>query len=273
MVTTGICLLCLIAFGVEDSGAKEVAVIKVKYRTASDLLPIVKGMLNPKGSVTADVRTNSLIVVDSKDAIQRVQAYLNRFDQPTEQVRIHVRFDETSSAQDRSADIEARASGSNWSVGTDGATQDGVHGTIRDSDRRQSGTYGQYVITQSGVPAYIKTGQEIPYRENWVSLAGHHAAAHETITFKNIDTGFEVTPTVMGDKVNLKIVPRISSHESQTGAIRFHSAQTEIVVPFGQWVEFGGTSDQRNEVVREILSRGRGQGRSAMVMSLKVEKY
>ena len=68
------------------SQAKEVAVIRVKYRWASEMLPIVQSMLSPQGTVTVSQRINSLIIVDSPESIQRVQAYLEQFDKPAQQV-------------------------------------------------------------------------------------------------------------------------------------------------------------------------------------------
>jgi type II secretory pathway component GspD/PulD (secretin) len=55
------------------SMAADVAVIRIKYHWASDILPIVQSMLSPEGTVTASKRINSLIIVDSQDSIQRVR--------------------------------------------------------------------------------------------------------------------------------------------------------------------------------------------------------
>lgn len=74
------------------SVAADVAVIRIKYRWASEVLPIVQSMLSPAGTVTVSKRINSLIIVDSPDSIQRVRNYLDVHDKPLEQVRNHVRF-------------------------------------------------------------------------------------------------------------------------------------------------------------------------------------
>ena len=47
--------------------ANEVAVIKVKYRKAAELVPMVRSLLSSGGSVTVSERVNSLVVVDSLD--------------------------------------------------------------------------------------------------------------------------------------------------------------------------------------------------------------
>jgi type II secretory pathway component GspD/PulD (secretin) len=59
--------------------ANEVAVIKVQYRKAAELVPVVQTMLSPGGRVTVSQRVNSLVIVDNAEAIRRVYAYLERF--------------------------------------------------------------------------------------------------------------------------------------------------------------------------------------------------
>ena len=54
--------------------AAEVDVIKVQYRRAAELVPIVETLLSVEGTVTVSERTNSLIVVGTPEAIQRVHA-------------------------------------------------------------------------------------------------------------------------------------------------------------------------------------------------------
>jgi type IV pilus assembly protein PilQ len=96
------------------SPAREVIVIKVEHRWAAELVPIVKSMLSADGTVTVSERVNSLVIVDTPEAIERVQAYLDRFDRPVEQVRIHVRFH--TRGEDRDSEVAARGRISNDTV-------------------------------------------------------------------------------------------------------------------------------------------------------------
>ncbi len=89
---------------------------------------------------------------------------------------------------------------------------------------------------------------------------------------REVETGFEVTPIVAGENVHLRIVPRIAYGDRNDAIIRFFGAQTELTVPFGRWVEIGGSNTHSNEVIEEILSRGSESRRSSMTMSLMVEK-
>lgn len=48
----------------EDTAPLQTYIIPVNYAVASDLLPHVKAQLSPRGTVSVDARTNTLIVTD-----------------------------------------------------------------------------------------------------------------------------------------------------------------------------------------------------------------
>jgi Bacterial type II/III secretion system short domain len=263
---TAVMILC------NGSWAADVAVIRIKYRWASEVLPIIQSMLSPQGTVTVSERINSLIIVDSQDSIQRVRAYLEQFDIPLAQVKIHVRFYERRTNAAGSVSAGGRVSHDDMSVSVGGRKKDGVDLSLEESRRRQTNYAEFLVIATSGRPAFIRSGQEIPYRGKWPDYTRHYAPNADTTVFQAVETGFEVTPTVVGENVLMRIVPRIAYGERNDTIIRFYGAQTELTAPFGRWVEIGGANTHSNEVIEEILSRGSESRRSSMVMSLMVEK-
>ena len=44
------------------------------------------------------------------------------------------------------------------------------------------------------------------------------------------------------------------------------------MVPLGRWVEIGATTDQKNEIIREIISLSGSRGGNSTSMSLMVER-
>jgi type II secretory pathway component HofQ len=248
-----------------------VAVIKVQYRKAEELVPVVRSMLSAGGSVTVSKRVNSLVVVDTAEAIRRVQTYLEQFDKPVEQVRIHVRFNTTDAEEQSALAARGRYSNDKVSVGVGRKKKDGVEISAQDRGYRGSSTSSAFVVTMSGSPAFIRAGKEIPYRQG-STFFRRHAPGGETVTWQNAESGFEVTPTVVGNNVHLEIVPRIAYDHREDAVVRFFGARTELTVPFGQWVEIGGTADRKNEVVREILSWNQRSGQSADTISIMVER-
>jgi len=265
-----LCLALLIFCS--DSQAKEVAVIRVKYRWASEMLPIVQSMLSPQGTVTVSERINSLVIVDSRESIQRVEAYLEQFDKPAEQVKIHVRFHERTTGESGTVAARGRISGDDMSASVGGRKKDGLDISVEDQKRLQTNYDEFLVFASSGRPAFIRAGQEIPYRGKWPEYTRHYGDHSGTVVFQTVETGFDVTPTVAGENVLLKIVPRVAYGDRNDAVIRFYGAQTELSVPYGVWVEIGGSNTHSNEVVEEILSRRSDRSRTRMSMSLMVEK-
>jgi len=60
--------------------------------------------------------------------------------------------------------------------------------------------------------------------------------------------------------------------DDKDAVVRFYGAQTEVTVPFGRWVEIGGVADQKHDVIKEILSRGRNDQTTSMSMLLMAER-
>ncbi len=274
---TPILLLCLaislaMASWCGRSVAADVAVIRIKYHWASEVLPIVQSMLSPEGTVTVSKRINSLIIVDSQDSIQRVRNYLDVFDKPIEQVRIHVRFYENRADAAGAVSARGKASGDNLSVATGRKKNDGVDLSLKSRRRSQTNFSEFFVFATSGQPAFIRAGKEIPYKGRWPDYTRRYSTGGTAVMFQTVETGFEVTPTIAGDLVHLKIVPRAAYGEGSQAIIRFYGAQTELTTSYGQWVEIGGTNSQSNEVIKEILAQGNEKNRSSMSMSLMVEK-
>ena len=254
------------------SVAADVAVIRIKYRWASEVLPIVQSMLSPEGTVTASQRINSLIIVDRQESIQRVRNYLDVYDKPIEQVRIHVRFQENRADAAGAVSARGKVSNDNLTAATGGKKNDGVDLALKSRQRSQTNFSEFIVFATSGQPAFIRAGQEIPYQGRWPDYTRRYSTGGTAVMFQSVETGFEVTPTIAGDLVHLKIVPRAAYGEGNEAIIRFYGAQTELTASYGQWVEIGGTNSNSNDVIKEILSQGNATNRSSMSMSLMVEK-
>ena len=266
-----LCLVLALMLSASGSSAGEVAVIEVNYRRAADLAPIVKSMLSKDGTVTVSGRVNSLIIVDTPQAIHRVKNFLDRFDRPAVQVRIHVRFHTRRAQRESGISARGKISNDNLKAATGGKRKDGLDSTIEDSERLSKSDSEFFVVAMSGSPTFIRAGKEIPYSRS-SAFFKRYAPGDETVTWQTVASGFEVRATIIGDNAHLKIVPRIAYDDRQDAVIRFFGARTELTTPLGSWLEFGGAADQQNEVVREILSRGSGSRKNSSSMSLMVER-
>jgi len=252
--------------------ADSLAVIEIKYRHAGEVVPMIRPLLSANGTVTVDQRTNSLIISDDEGSIHKIRTFLDDYDKPIQQVTVHVRFNEVRSKKEGSVSTDARVSGDKWSISTNGKTDDGVDVMVRGSKKNRRGDSEFFVRVASGSPAYILAGKEIPYTEKWLYLCRKYVKETTSIVFHRFDTGFEVFPVVMGDRVSLDIIPRISYEvaEREPGIIRFTSASTSLLVPMNQWIAIGGTSGTDNEVMTAILEASASKQNSKLIISIKV---
>jgi type II secretory pathway component GspD/PulD (secretin) len=264
-------LILSLACLVSASLAAEVAVIKVNYRSAADILPLVQALLSPAGKASVDTRTNSLIVVDTNESLAKIQTFVASMDKPAEQVKVRFRFQETGVSTNRDISASGRVSGDRWSVTTGRDTREGVHVRAQDSRVNRQGNTESFISVMSGSSAYLWVGKDVPYTERWVYLTHRYAHVVETVNFQRVETGFEVRPIVIGNTVQIEIVPRISSFDKEEQVVRLTEAKTTVSVPKGQWVTIGGTSEQSNEVFRDILSYGSISTNSSLSLSLMVE--
>jgi type II secretory pathway component GspD/PulD (secretin) len=247
-------------------GLAEVVVIKINYRTASDILPLVQPLLSPEGKAAFDRGTNAIIVNDTSESVAKIRQLVASMDKPSEQVRIRLRFHETGLSRDKDFSASGRVSGDRGSVAA------GVHARARETRINRHGTTESFITAMSGNSAYIWVGKDIPFSERWIYLSRRYARVVENVGFQRVETGFEVRPVVTGNSVQIEIVPRISSLEDgERGVVRLTEASTTMTVPKGQWVSIGGSSEQSNEAIREILSSGSSSSRSTLSLSLKVE--
>jgi len=266
---------CILIFSlavlISASLAAEVAVIKVNYRSAAEILPQVEDLLSPEGKASVDTRTNSLVVVDTKESLTKIQAFVASMDQPAEQVKVRFRFQEQGVSTDRNISASGRVSGEHGSVAIGGDRREGVHVRARDRVVNRRGNTESFISVMSGSSAYLWVGKEVPFTERWVYFTHHYAHVVETVNFQRVETGFEVLPIVAGNTVQIEIIPRISSLERGGQVVRFTEATTTLTVPKGQWVTIGGASEQSNEVFRDILSYGSSSTNSSLSLSLMVE--
>ena len=266
---------CLLFFMTNLPGVcrAETVKIPITYREASEVLPLIKTMLSPKGEAVADKMTNSLIITDNEESIQKIRTFLPNVDVLGKQVRIRVKFKEVRSSNDRSLSAGGNISGKEWEVSKGRKKRRGLSVDVVDESTRKKRSSESFITVTSVSSAYIIAGEDIPYQERWLYLSRRYAQLVDTVTFRRVETGMEVRPVVTGKIARVDITPRISyeSTEGKEGTIHFTSARTSVTVPLGQWVSIGGTSDKENEVLNALLECGRGERDSSLAIFMKVE--
>ena len=100
----------------------------------------------------------------------------------------------------------------------------------------------QTILVLEGEAAFISTGQSIPvldyYSDGFYGQSGG-------LSYRDISTGFYVTPTLSGNKVRLKLSEQ-QQHLRRDGQARIdtHQTETQLSVRLGQWIQVAGTSSR-----------------------------
>ena len=269
-------VLVMALFGIifPAEAAEEVIQIRIIHRDVNDMLTIVQPLISPYGFISADVPSNSLIVIDKPAVVSQIRALVSRIDQPVPQLKIHVQYGFEASRQDRSASVEGQVDVGDVTIGVGDKPSEGIAAEVSDrsGQRRNRGDY--IVMVRSGSTAYISSGYDVPYPERWSRLSRKHGHISHPVIFKKVDTGYDIRPVLVGEMVQVEITPHISylNAKGSRQPIRFAEAATRLNVPLGQWVDIAGTNDETQEIYRQIFGAGHTSSGEQLSMRLMVTR-
>lgn len=263
---------------------KTVAPIKVKllpisYAKIEDLEKQVKPFLSPRGNVVGDQRTNSLVISDIEENLERSMRIVQSIDIPPQQVLIEGKIVEAS-------DTFERQVGVNWSAGGRATTFGGATssvGPIRSSMnasiipgrvagetaifnftfgtldilgdlsaslslREKEGTVkvlsSPRVVTMHNEPAKISQTTQLPIITSTPQANGNPIPQ---VAFKDVKLELNVTPTITNDggvimlvDVMRDIAGDIADPNTQARPLNSRSAKTKVLVRNGQTAVIGG---------------------------------
>ena len=89
-----------------DSQPLEVFLLPINYAEAGDLTGQIQGILSPRGSVTVDERTNTLIIKDVAENLEPIRVLIESLDTQVPQVLIEARIVETNDTFQRQIGIQ-----------------------------------------------------------------------------------------------------------------------------------------------------------------------
>lgn len=240
-----------------------------------------RGFLSVRGSVTADARTNTLLVVDTADKIAEIKKLLITIDRAVDQVLIEARIVIASESFGRDLGVKFGVGNTNNPSTTSSTTTNdgfninlpvaGAAGTFNLSILRASSnidlelsaleTEGRgeiisnpRVITSNQREAIITQGDEIGYFTTTASAQGSTGVAQSTAAFKDVLLELKVTPTITQDgRVYLNLSVKKDDVKSfltnETGSIPTlskRSVSTAVLVDNGQTVVIGGVYEYKN---------------------------
>ncbi len=241
-------------------------VIDLKYRNAEQIVPILKPLLAPGGTISA--LQNRVIVRTTPQNLAELRKVLDAVDTMPKRLVISVRQEAAGTA----LATEAEVSGS---IGNDGArvtvpgsgSKQGATAQVRSGDNvAQARVFSsQSAATNRGVQtvqvlegneAFISTGQSVPVPSGNVILTPLSVQLSESVEYRDAVTGFRVRPRVNGDRVTLEISSRRDTvADRNTGTFEVQRIDTVISGRLGEWMEIGGVDQSHVQTDGGTISR------------------
>lgn len=228
------------ALAMQAAGQSLLEIIALRHRTADQVLPALRGLLEPGGTLSG--QGNQIFVRASPDNLADIRRALDAIDRPLRRLQISVRFDDAVEAASQGVEASGRISNR------------GARAEVRAHDARTTSTerVDQRIQVLEGGRAFISTGQSTPILQGTV--------------IRETATGFETVPRLAGERVMLDIAPRRESLNQQ------QYLGTTVSARLGEWVEVGAAAESASREDRALLGATRSRSAEARRVWLKVEE-
>lgn len=236
-------LCCGLAWG---QGSLEV--IDLRHRTAEQLLPALRPLLEPGGVLTG--QRSQLIVRTSAANLAEIRRALDALDTAARRLVISVRFDDNASASDSALEAGGR-------ISSQGAR---IEARASDSRSASGQRVDQRLQVMEGSRAFIAAGSSRPlaYRQGTVN--------------QDIETGFAVVPRLSGSTVTLDIEARREAPGASPGSVQGQRSSSSVSGRLGEWLELAGSSGAGAREDRGIASISRQGGSESRRIWVKVDE-
>lgn len=266
-------LLFVLLFALGAAQADEVEVIQLKYRTAEQVIPTLRPLVEPGGAISG--MQSTLVIRASRANIAQLRQVLDTLDRTPRRLLISVRQDGGASFERRSAGVAGTVGSGDVRVGVNEPPrrESGVTISAQDS----SGTRGESVASQvqalEGSPAFIATGQSVPVQSTVVTPVPGGRVVQSTTGFQSTGSGVYVIPRVSGDRVFLEITQQSSSPGRQgPGAANVQQLSTSASGRLGEWFPLGGMDQSSTRSQSGVLQGSSGTRTAASSVWVRVDE-
>jgi len=240
-------------------------VFRIRNTAAADISNSIKSVLTNRGTTTVDERTNSVILRDVSESLEKARNLINILDKETDQIKISAQLLEIQSGA-------LKELGVTWSVFTNSDKlsgnsninfeQDANRVTDKVADFTYSTIQPDYkldaaisamisenkarvvahpeITTVDNLEAFVQMGQKIP-------LKVFDQAGNIAIQLFEVGIILRVTPHITAEnRVLMKLKPERSSYQYDPNGVIINTsnAQTTVVVDNGQTAVIGGLTSQ-----------------------------
>lgn len=256
-------MLLLLLFSLPAAAQQELEIIQLRNRTVDQIVPVLRPLLEPGGSVSG--MNDQIILRASRRNIAQIREVLAALDTPPRNLIIRLSNDISQESEREGAALSGRIE-----LGPGGNTR--IRGRAYDTVSSGSQNTSQRIQVMEGGSGYLMVGRSlaVPFRQ--VAVGPHGAVVSESLVYRDIGSGMHVTPRVAGDRVTLEISPQFEQERGRMGGADVQRLSTTVSGRIGEWIELGGSSQEESGRERGYTSYANTRGRDSRSVWLKVEE-
>jgi type II secretory pathway component GspD/PulD (secretin) len=265
-----VALWCCLAL---PSFAQSLESIQLQHRMAEELIPMLQPLVEPGGVITGTGAV--LLVRASAGNVQQIRAALAALDRAPRQLLITVGQGTGAAARRSNVQGQVTVRTGESPTGTD---RTGVSGAVTASDLASQAEIRNVssVRALEGVESYLMVGESRPFSSSSVTPGWHGTTGSRVTEYRDVATGFYVTPRIAGNVVTLEISPQQQFTDSTRGretrdVVVSQSATTTVTGRLGEWIEIGGVQQSTDAAQRGLLTWGTGSQSSLYSAWVKVD--
>jgi type II secretory pathway component GspD/PulD (secretin) len=250
-------------------------VIELNYRNADQVIPILKPLLAPGGTISG--MQSRIIVRTTPQNLAELRKVLDVVDAMPRKLLISVKQQSAASGTGSEAEVSGSIGNDRARVTVPGTVSnqggtvvirrgdDHIRGRVTQSQSAATDSSVQTLQVLEGNEAYIQIGQSVPVRSQ-------SAPGSETVQYRDAGAGFYVRPRVNGNLVTLSISTRRDSvADPNTGVLNVQRVDTVVSGQIGEWLELGGIAQESMQHDSDTVNRRSVSGRDDRRVYLKVE--
>jgi type II secretory pathway component GspD/PulD (secretin) len=260
-----IMLLLAVLFAVSVH-ASELEIINLKHRTAEELIPVIRPLLDKDEMVSG--MNYQLILRASPHNITQIKRLLDGLDTMPRRLKITVMQNVDSDTASRLLALSGSVGG-HISLGQQGSARIISTRSLEDDKKTQQ------LQVLEGNRALVRSGQSVPVPQRQLVQTPWGTQMTETTQYREVASGFYVLPRIQGDRVTLEISTQndaLAPNQNTANVTRIQNTNSTVSGRLGEWISLGGVEQQHSTDDSTITSRSTSRLNEARTVLIKVEE-
>jgi len=254
-------------------------VIDLRNRPADEILPVIRPLLQPGGSISG--QGFKLFVRASRHNLADIRQAVAALDVPERMLRVSVRQSRGLNGFDSMRGMGGARQDANTRTFISGreppqlSTRTEPAGSYRIERRTSQGLdyTTRFLTVLDGHRAFIQVGRSHPQVQPFAVLAAGQLDTGAGIEYRDVTTGFEILPRLHGDRVWIEVTPQFAFASNRGGqTVAFQLLRTTIDARIGQWVNLGGAVGTNSAITQTILGQTITTGSDKRRILIRIDK-